>query len=54
MKAQIDIPPRKHRQQHVWQYSLEPWTGNGKVFCVTDGKLCRPNTKNVAVERSFL
>jgi hypothetical protein len=44
---------KKHRQHHVWQHYLEPWTAGGKIFCLIDGKPCRPNTKNVAVERHF-
>lgn len=53
MKAQTAIPERKHRQHHVWQHYLEPWTAKGKIFSLIDGKLCQPNTKNVAVERHF-
>jgi hypothetical protein len=49
----FDLPEKKHRQHHVWQYYLEPWTANGKVFSLIGGKPCRPNTKNVAVERHF-
>ena len=44
---------KKHRQHHVWQSYLEPWTADGKVFCLLDGRICRPNTRNVAVERHF-
>jgi hypothetical protein len=44
---------RKHRQHHVWQHYLEPWTADGKIFCLINGKPCQPNTRNVAVERHF-
>jgi Protein of unknown function (DUF4238) len=47
------LPERKHRQHHVWQHYLAPWASDGKIFSLIDGKPCRPNTKNVAVERHF-
>jgi hypothetical protein len=46
-------PQRKHRQHHVWQHYLEPWAIDGKIYSLIDGKPCRPNTKNVAVEHHF-
>src|SRR5260370_12790935 len=44
---------RKHRQHHVWQHYLEPWTIKKKIFCLREGKIFHPDTKNVAVERDF-
>lgn len=49
----FSLPERKHRQHHVWQYYLDPWASKGKIFSLIDRKPCRPNTKNVAVERHF-
>lgn len=49
----LRLPERKHRQHHVWQYYLEPWTSDGKIFSLINGGPCRPNTINVAVERHF-
>jgi len=53
VKPTFDLPEKKHRQHHVWQYYLEPWTSDGKIYSLISGKPCRPNTKNVAVERHF-
>lgn len=47
------LPRIKHRQHHVWQYYLDPWTTKKKIFCLQDGKIFRSDTKNVAVERDF-
>jgi Protein of unknown function (DUF4238) len=49
----VALPRKKHRQHHVWQHYLEPWTTKKKIFCLRAGKIFHPDTKNVAVERDF-
>jgi len=49
----VVLQRKKHRQHHVWQHYLEPWTTKSKIFCLREGKVFHPDTKNVAVERDF-
>jgi hypothetical protein len=49
----VSLENKKHRQHHVWQHYLEPWTVKRKLFCLRDGKVFHPDTKNVAVEHDF-
>lgn len=43
----------KKNQHYVWQNYLRPWTDDGKLFCLRNGKIFRTNSKNIAVERYF-
>jgi hypothetical protein len=49
----VSVENKKHRQHQVWQHYVEPWTIEKKIFCLREGKIFRPDTKNVAVERHF-
>ncbi|WP_082113651.1 DUF4238 domain-containing protein [Chromobacterium vaccinii] len=43
----------KRRHHHVWQHYLKPWTNNGSIWCLQDGKIFSTGTTVVAIERDF-
>jgi hypothetical protein len=49
----MEKPERKRRQHHVWQRYLKSWATGEQICCLRDGKVFRPNTLKVAVERDF-
>ena len=47
------IPPKKHRQHHVWQHYLKPWCTDGQLHCLMDGRIFPTGTTAIAVEQHF-
>ena len=43
----------KYRHHYVWKKYLEPWTNDGKLWCLREGKIFNPNTDNIAHEKGF-
>src|ERR1035437_9502872 len=44
-------PKRDHH--HVWQRYLKPWTTNGVIWCLQNGRIFSTGTPNIAVEKDF-
>jgi hypothetical protein len=44
---------RKLNQHYVWQAYLKPWTVDGTLWCLRNGKLYPSSTRNVGSERLF-
>jgi hypothetical protein len=44
---------KKHRQHHVWQHYLEPWSVGGNVWVCREGHTFDTGTTVVGVERDF-
>lgn len=40
-------------QHYVWRFYLEPWTTEGRLWCLRDGKIFFVDPKNVAKQRDF-
>jgi Protein of unknown function (DUF4238) len=45
--------PPKRRHHHVWQKYLKPWTTDGAIWCLQDGRIFSTGTANIAVEKDF-
>jgi Protein of unknown function (DUF4238) len=43
----------KRRHHHVWQKYLKPWTTDGAIWCLQDGRIFPTGTSNIAVEKDF-
>jgi Protein of unknown function (DUF4238) len=50
MSSQQNIKQRHH---HVWQKYLKPWTTDGAIWCLQNGRIFPTGTTTVAVERNF-
>jgi len=46
-------PKRKKTQHYVFQAYLRSWATDGKIYCLRDGAIFRPNLTGVACERFF-
>ena len=44
---------KKRNQHYVWKHYLKPWTMNGKLFCLRDGKIFEANPDRIASKRDF-
>jgi hypothetical protein len=44
--------PKRHHH-HVWQHYLTPWTTNGAIWCLRDGRIFLTGTPAAAVENDF-
>jgi len=44
---------KKRHHHYVWRYYLRPWSSNGKIACLREGKLFSPNLMGVGQERDF-
>jgi hypothetical protein len=44
---------KKRHHHYVWRYYLHPWSSNGKIACLREGKLFYPNLMGVGQERDF-
>src|SRR5438270_98927 len=44
--------PKRHHH-HVWQQYLKPWTTNGAIWCLQDGRTFSTGTTAIAVENDF-
>ncbi|MGY8710481.1 DUF4238 domain-containing protein [Bradyrhizobium sp. 18BD] len=50
----MNAPQRpKRRHHHVWQNYLRPWTTNGGMFCLQDGRVFPSGTRVLAVQTDF-
>jgi hypothetical protein len=43
----------KKSQHYVWKHYLNPWTTNGKINCLRDGKLFQTSPDNIAQQTYF-
>lgn len=43
----------KRRHHHVWQHYLKPWTVDGGLYCLQDGRVFTTGTSSIAVEKDF-
>jgi hypothetical protein len=43
----------KRRHHHVWQNYFHPWTADGALYCLQDGRIFRTGTRVVAVQMDF-
>jgi|SRR5665213_132955 len=51
--AALKAVGKKRLQHHVWQHYLKPWTSNGQIHCLMDGRIFATGTPVVAVEHDF-
>jgi hypothetical protein len=50
----MNAPQRpKRRHHHVWQNYLRPWTSDGALFCLQDGRIFPSGTRVLAVVTDF-
>lgn len=50
---EIELPPKKRNQHHVWQHYLRSWTLDGAICCMSGGRIFTTGTPIVAMERDF-
>jgi hypothetical protein len=43
----------KRHHHHVWQHYLKPWTVDGAIHFLMNGRICSTGTTRVAVEKHF-
>ncbi|MGJ4941433.1 DUF4238 domain-containing protein [Bradyrhizobium sp. HKCCYLS1011] len=43
----------KRRHHHVWQHYLRPWTTDGALYCLQNGRIFPTGTRTVAVQNDF-
>ncbi|MDQ2801599.1 MAG: hypothetical protein M3Y41_02510 [Pseudomonadota bacterium] len=43
----------KRRNHHVWQHYLKPWTTDGAISCLQEGRTYSTGTSTLAVEKDF-
>lgn len=44
---------KKRRHHYVWQHYLKPWTVDGQITCLRQGRLFSTGTSNVAIKTDF-
>ncbi|TSA37099.1 MAG: DUF4238 domain-containing protein [Porphyromonadaceae bacterium] len=43
----------KKSQHYVWKNYLKPWTANGQIYCLRDGKVFKTSPDNIAQQSYF-